>query len=380
MFRLFKLVGIIFLNVISSNVLFAQSDKLFKQNQKLIAEAHIEFVYHEPNPADRIKSFKQSTIIFSAEKPDTSSITQMWFDEKGQLIKYAETTKENGITTVGYEYYVYDKRGNVLFKIDSFEHTNYEWTLLQAIKKQNKGVKNQQEINTLEKELIRKGANKSEMTVGDVKKFVYDELGYLVYYTNLNVGYKAVVNYKLDEKKRLVEISTIDTNQSKDERTRITHFYKYDHEDRVIQISKKSELVSGNKGHVEEGVGDLGNILFSYDTSGDYKSIISKNNRYSDTTSYIYLYNSQKQRISTITLHGSDTTNIAEYNYENGLLKTEKNVRLQNSLSPAPESKGIVEYTYYPNKEIKLITYHTFLEDVPEPILDHIEFFEYTYY
>lgn len=381
MFSLFKLLCIICLIILSSTVLLAQPDRIVKQNQKLTAEAHIEFLYQEPNPSDQIKSFKKYTVSFSREKVDTSSITQMWFDAKGQLTKCAETTKEYGTKTVGYEYYLYDNNGNVLFKIDSIEHTNYEWAFLQAMKKQNKDVGSQQEINAMEKELISKGANKSEMAAGDVKKFVYDENGYLIYYTNLNVGYKAVVSYKIDEKFRLIEFSTIDTNQSKNERTRTTNFYKYDNQDRVIQISKKSESVSGNQNRFGDGDGNMGDILFSYDTCGEYQSIINRNKRYSDTTSYVYLYNTQKQRIGVIILHGSDTTNRIEYTYENGLVKTETSVYLHNSLSPAPDSEAIMEYAYYPNKEVKSITYYTFFEEeVTQPILDHIEFFEYTYY
>lgn len=382
MFKRFLLVIIVGLNIISVTALWAQPDRIFRQNQKLIAEAHIEFVYQEPDSLGRIRSFKNSNVTVSHGKMDTTTITQMWFDAKGQLTKYAETTKEDKSYTVAYEHYLYDEKGNVTYKIDSVEYPNYEWALLQAMKKEIKSAKQKQELNAAERELIRKGANKPEKRAGDVKKFVYDSQGYLIYYTNLNVGYKAVVNYRLDEKRRLSAFSTLDTNPSNYDRKRLTHLYKYDEQDRVIQISKKSESVSGNENRFDDERVDMGDVIFSYDTSGEYNFIINRNNRYSDTLSYVYLYNKQKQRTSVITLNGSDTTNIIEYTYENGLVKTATNIYRNNSKSPAPSSKSMMDYTYYPNKEVKTVAHYEFWEEeeIPEPILRNIEIFEYTYH
>lgn len=379
-------IVILFLKSLSGNVLWAQSDKISRQNQKITAESHIEFAYHEPNSSDRISSLTNYKVGVSAGKFDTSSITKIWFDKQGRITKYAETEgdPEIGLTTTNMEHYLYDKRGNVLFRIDSVESMEYEWMLFLSLKKNAKSAEEIKNLKRMEKTLIQKGVNKMRRMAGEKKQFVYDSLGYLIYYTNLEVGYKVVVNYKLDERSRLIELSTLDTNnRSNDDRVSIIHTFNYDEQDRVIKLAQKTTSTSGKTDRFGDEKNNQGEVFFTYDTSGQYQSVISKNSMHADTILYHNIYNKQKERIAAITLQGKDTVTEINYTYNNGLVKTELNSYHYNGKSPTPDSKSLMEYQYYPNKEVKVILHYVFYgeeEGFSDPVLRNIDLFEYTYY
>lgn len=386
MFKWSGFIVILILKSISGGAVWAQTDKIYKQNQKLTAEFHIEFAYNEADPSVGISSFTNYKVSVSAERFDTTSITQITFDRQGRVTKYAETEGDHeiGLTTTHAEHYLYDKRGNVLFRIDSVESLEYEWLLFLSMKKKNRSTEEIEEFNKLEKEFIKKGLNKPRTSAGERKQFIYDSLGYLIFYTNLDVGYKAVVEYKLDERSRLIEMSTLDTNNRlHDEQVKIVHTVKYDQQDRIIQLSKRTITMSDKPNRFNGENNNQGDVFYTYDTSGQYRSVINRNNRYADTTNYRYLYNNQKELISTITLQGKDTITVINYTYSGGLVKTELNSYHYNEKSPAPGSKSLMEYQYYPNKEVKMILHYAFHgeeEGFSDPVLRDFELFEYTYY
>jgi hypothetical protein len=352
------------------------------QNQKLIANSHIEFEYYEPTPNDGIRT----STMYKIENGDTTFISTITYDKKGQIIKRSQSDKTPNyrFVSIESEHYIYDDKGNITHVIDSMEGFSTEWLTLMYLKEKISNATNDEkkELQNYELELRNNNKQIPEKLEGEHKVFIYDADGYLTYFTNLGVGYKAVVGYRLDSKKRLAELTILDTNQRLNDRMRSIYLFYYDTLNRVIKRSKEFVSVTGKEDKFAHERAGKSEQYLTYDTSGKIRSVINKNDGQSDTTFYRYVYNNKKQLTAEITLNPKDTVSMIIYIYKNDLLVKEQNNYYTNKGSPAPDSERFLEYEYYPNGDLKNILHFTIYTEGEEKIsiLNSVENFEYTYY